>query len=780
MRSKLLTLLLLVICLSASAQLKLSGKVIDGEFKPVVFTSVLLLTNDSVFYKNELTDKEGRFVITVKPGEYILKLTILGKLLYRRQVHLTDNTDLGDLKVNTVNELNQVTVSGSKPIIEQDMDKLIFNVENSPLKKGYTGLDVLARTPKLQVNSDGAILLRNKTPSLYVNGRQIQLAGQDLASYLSGLNAEMIKSIEVQTIGSAETDASANGGVVNIILKKPAKGFTSNLTTSYTYRKGNTWSDYGGLNTNYGSDKWNFYSKISYGKDNDFGTYTNTKTFSTENGINDAAGSFTGDKRTIDLLGGIVFYPNSKNEFGAELYYNNGRGVYNTSEQLNVYDPELSSTSNNYRIEDFTNKAWYGTLNYTYKLDTLGSILKFIGDAGHNQNLSDNSTNTDYTFGDFPSSLTSYDINPTSDYFIAQADLTKKYHKGFLLRAGLKFSSVNRKNLLATTIIPDTLSTNDDQENFTNTEDISAGYITFSGKFDPKNSFRIGLRSEYTDFTADNLLNDQKVTQHYIDFFPRIYYGYTIATDKTLSLSFFRSIQRPSFRDLNPFITKENDYSYIEGNPDLKPQFTNSIDLSYQLAKQSVSFYANHTEDLIAGVYSNVGNVTYYKPTNFGKQSQYGFDYNYYSDITKWLYTNASLGAYYYTFENGQLHPSQYSFNSNIYARFKLAKTWSADLLNVFNSRFQNYVVSAAPQYRLDLSLQKDIFSGKGMLKLACNDIFNTQRDKSFSTYDDFTLDFYQKRRTQSFMLMFVYNLNSNHKIKNKSVDSNNDIKGRL
>jgi hypothetical protein len=778
MHLKLLTLFLLLICLSASAQLKLSGKVIDGESKPVVFTSIILLTNDSVFYKNELTDKEGRFAITVKPGEYIFKLTMLGKLLYRRQLHLTENTDLGDLRVNTVNELNQVTVSGSKPVIEQDMDKLIFNVENSPLKKGYTGLDVLARTPKLQVNSDGAILLRNKTPSLYVNGRQIQLAGQDLVSYLSGLNAEMIKSIEVQTIGSAETDASANGGVVNIILKKPAKGFTSNLTTSYTYRKGNTWSDYGGLNTNYGSDKWNFYSKISYGKDNDFGTYTNAKTFST--GINDAAGSFTGDKRTINLLGGIVFYPNSNNEFGAELYYNNGRGVYNTSEQLNVYDPGLSSTSNNYRIEDFTNKAWYGTLNYTYKLDTLGSILKFIGDAGHNQNLSDNSTNTDYTFGDFPSSLTRYDINPTSDYYIAQADLTQKYHKGFLLRAGLKFSSVNRKNLLATTIIPDSLSVNDDQENFTNTEDISAGYITFSGKFDPKNSFRIGLRSEYTDFTADNLLNDQKVTQHYIDFFPRIYYGYTIAADKTLSLSFFRSIQRPSFRDLNPFITKENDYSYIEGNPDLKPQFTNSIDLSYQLAKQSISFYANHTEDLIAGVYSNVGNVTYYKPTNFGKQSQYGFDYSYYSDIAKWLYTNASLGAYYYTFENGELHPSQYSFNSNIYARFKLAKTWSADLLNVFNSRFQNYVVSAAPQYRLDLSLQKDIFSGKGMLKLACNDVFNTQHDKNFSTYDDFTLDFYQKRRTQSFMLMFVYNLNSNHKIKNKSVDSNNDIKGRL
>lgn len=768
--------------LSASAQLQLTGRVSDDAAKPVAYATILLLTSDSVLLKNDLTNKEGRFSLTAKSGDYLLKISLLGKLLYRQPLHMAGNTDLGELKVNITNELGIVTVTGQKPVIQQDMDKLIFNVENSPLKKGYNGLDVLARTPRLQVNSGGAVVLRNKTPDIYINGRKLNLSGQDLASYLSSINAEMIKNIEIQTMGSAETDASANGGVVNINLKKTAKGFTSNLTTSYTYRKGNYWSDYAGINNNYGSDKWNFYSKLSYSKDNDFGTYTTAKHFFTGNGLNVADGSFTGNKRGINLLGGMVFYPGKKNEFGAEVYYNNAKGLYTTAEQLMVYDPGLVSISNNNRIEDFKNTVWYATANHTYKLDELGSILKFIGDIGRNRNQSDNSTDVDYTLGDQPYSLTRYDINPLSDYYTLQGDLTKKYKKaGWQLRTGLKFSSVNRDNKLRTTVVPyDSIVIASGQQDFTNRENIAAGYATLSGKLNAKNSFRVGLRTEYTDLDGEDKISGRDVAQHYIGFFPRFYYGYALAKDKTLSLAYSRSIQRPSFRDLNPFITKENDYSYITGNPNLKPQYTNSFDLSFQLPKQSISLYINKTNDLIAGVYSNEGNVTYYRPQNFGKQRQYGLDYNYYGDVTKWLYTNITVGTYYYTFDQGGLHPDQFSFTSNIYSRVKITKTWSADVLNVYNSRFQNYVVSAAPQYRMDLSIQKDILSGKGTVKLACTDVFNTQRDKSFSTYDDFTLNFYQKRRTQSFMIMFVYNLSTSQKIKNKSVDSGNDVRGRL
>ncbi|WP_222537830.1 outer membrane beta-barrel family protein [Pedobacter polysacchareus] len=781
MYSKILTGLFLLFSLTCAAQIKITGKLVDMESKPVSYASVLLLTGDSLLYQNELTTKEGDFMLIAKPGQYFIKLSIFGKQLYRKPIQLHQNLDLGVLQVNLNNELKTVHIVGQRPIVQMENDKLIFSVENSPLKSGYSGLDVLARAPRLQVNGDGAVLLRNKIPVIYVNGRQLYLAGRDLASYLSSLNAEMIQSIEIQAQASADADASAQGGVVNIILKKPIKGLSANITASYTYRKGNIWSDYLGLNTNYGSDKWNFYTKISYGKDKDFGTYHTTKLFSNQS-RNEADGLFNGDKRNVNLLGGVVFYPDSKNEFGVELYYNNGKGLYTTPESLTVYDPSLSSISSNQRSENFKNKVWYGALNYTYKLDSLGSTLKFILNAGHHENPSENSTNTDYVFGNLNSSLTVFNVNPLSDYYVGQGDLTKKYKNGFQLKTGLKMSSVNRDHQLNTSIYqaPEDLLSSYNEEKFTNKENIASVYSTLSGKISKKSNFNLGLRAEYTDFSGKDKINGTQVSKHYLNLFPRLYYGYTIAPKKTISISLARNIQRPSFRDLNPFVTKENDYSYLQGNPDLKPQFTNSLDISYQLPKQLFSFYMNHTENLIAGVYTNIGNITYYKPQNFGSQSRYGIDYSYFSNLTKWLYTNTTLGAYYYQFKNGHLQPSQYSFNSNIYTRFSMSKTWSADLLNVFNSRFQNYVVSAAPQYRLDFSLQKSILAGKAQLKFACNDVFNTQRDKNFSTYEDFSLDFYQKRRTRSFLFMLVYSFSTPQKIKNKAIEANQEIRGRL
>jgi hypothetical protein len=183
---------------------------------------------------------------------------------------------------------------------------------------------------------------------------------------------------------------------------------------------------------------------------------------------------------------------------------------------------------------------------------------------------------------------------------------------------------------------------------------------------------------------------------------------------------------------------------------------------------------------VIAGVYNNEDNVTYYKPVNFGRQQQLGADFSYRSDLTKWLYASISGAVYYYEFQKDQLNPSRLAFQSNFYTRFKLSKSWSADLTNTLNSRFQNYVVSVAPQYRMELVLQKNVWAEKGTVRFFWNDVWNTQRDKNFSTYQDFTLDFHQKRRTQSYMLMFIYNFKTKQGVKSKAVESNNDSRNRL
>jgi len=287
---------------AAFAQVKLSGKVVTIGGEPVSYATVHLLTPDSAIIKSDMTKEDGGFQLIIKPGKYTFQINQFGKLLYKKSLQLYNNTDMGVISVEIVNNLATVVIKGSKQLVKQEFDKLTFDVENSPLKSGYNGLEVLARAPKLQVNAAGEVLLRNATPMIMINGRKQNLSGEELANYLMGLNAEMIKSIEIQTLGSANIDASAKGGVINIILKKAPVGFSSTLTSSYTYRKGNYWSGYTGLNNNYGSDKWNFYSKIGYRKDNDYGSFITRKDFINTGGNNLATGDFTGIRNNMNLL----------------------------------------------------------------------------------------------------------------------------------------------------------------------------------------------------------------------------------------------------------------------------------------------------------------------------------------------------------------------------------------------------------------------------------------------------------------------------------------------
>lgn len=783
MHYKIFFSLLFLLPVTAFSQLKLSGKLIDADNTPLPFATVQLLKPDSSLVLSDLTKEDGSFILSAKSGPFIFRISRFGKTLYIKDLSLSQDTSLGIITVATMKGLAEVTVQARKPMLRQEYDKLIFSVENSPLKSGYNGLEVLARTPKLQVNALGELLLRNTAPVILINGRRLNLSGQELMTYLMGLNAEMIKSIEIQNTGSAGNDAASPGGVVNIVLKRAANGYKATLTSSYTYRRGNYWSGYTGINNNYGSDKWNFYSKLNYRKDNDYGTFITRKDFlNTQGGSNLATGAFTGRKKSAGLLAGLVFYPNKKVEFGAEIYYSNAKGLYNTPENLVVNAPQLYSVSDNYRSEDYKTDTWYTTLNYSYKTDTLGSAVKFIGDLGHNKNLTDNTTDTHYTYGSFADSRASYLVVPLSDYYTIQADWTQKLAKKWKFATGLKYGSVKRNNTLATTLgyPPNQTADPNGQEDFDNTEAITAGYFSFAGQINTRHQFKAGLRIERTGFTGANRINNTEVAQNYTGLFPSLYYGYTPADGKTLSVSYSRSLQRPSFRDLNPFVRKENDYSYILGNPNLKPQYTNSIDVSYQFHNHSISLYGNQTNDLIAGVYTNQENVTYYKPVNFGNQKQLGVDYSYAGDIAKWLYANISGGSYYYIFKQGELNPSRLAFTSSIYTRIKFLKTWSADVTNTLNSRFQSYVVDVAPQYRMDLIVQKNILAGKGTVKLFWNDVFNSQRDKNFSTYQNFTLDFYQKRITQSYTLMFIYNFSTHAKVNSKAVQSGNDARGRL
>src|SRR5690554_3068786 len=216
------------------SQNKITGQILDSENNPVEFATINLQTKDSILLKTEFSDANGKFEIEEKQGNYLLDISYLGNPPFTQEIELNNKIDLGIIKVENSITLQEIVIElKQKPIFNQEYDKFIFNVENSPLKQGYDGLEVLKRTPKLQVDSKGNVLLRNSSVLVLVNGRKMMMSGEELTNYLSNLNSENIKSIEIQNVGSADTDASNTGGVVNIVLKKVPAGFQSTLKTFY-------------------------------------------------------------------------------------------------------------------------------------------------------------------------------------------------------------------------------------------------------------------------------------------------------------------------------------------------------------------------------------------------------------------------------------------------------------------------------------------------------------------------------------------------------------------
>ncbi|MBK1439325.1 TonB-dependent receptor [Parapedobacter sp. ISTM3] len=769
---------------SIAQQATLKGKVLDQNGDAVEFAEIKLL-NDTTIMAHTLTEKDGSFALTAAGGELVLRIAFLGRELYAVTVDLDEIRDIGTITVDNTNVLETVTVERSRPVIEHDFDKLLFHVDRSPLADAMNGLEVLARTPRLQVNSAGELRLLNQAPLVMVNGRRLNLSGQDLTNYFRSLDPKRIARIEVQSVGSADTDAANSGGVVNIVLKGVPQGFTSTVSGSYTYRREDVMSGWGGISANYGSGKWNVYGKADYRDDNDYGDFRTEQVFPDLSTTNRSTGFFDGYRKNLTLQGGLVYYPSDKHELALEAYYNDMDGLYATSNELSTHTPGLSSISNNTPLEDFGTDLWYTAFNYLYRKDSLGSVIRFIAETGANNGNNLNTSNTVYTFGEeMQDNSFRFHALPATNYYTLQGDWSQRYQGNWQFTTGFKFGSVGRDNLLTTARLDNGawMPTPEGQEDFGNRENILAGYFTYSAKYGRAHSVRAGMRVENTYLRGENRMTGEEIRQHYTDFFPSLFYGYTLKDKSVLSATYSRRIQRPSFRDLNPFVRKDNDFSYIMGNPYLRPQYTQRFELAYKKGNHSLSVYANRTTDVMAGIYQSEGNVTYYRTVNFGKELMTGAEHSLYGDLRKWLYMNMSNGIYRNAFDYPDMDhvASRFTFYNNTYLRFTLPKKWYIDVNSSYNSGFQNYVTEAAYIYYLDLSVQKNLFADKGMLKLAMNDVFDTLRDKSFSTYRLFTHDFYQKRITRSFTLMFTYTFSNNIKTRNKAVTTDAERRGRL
>ncbi len=765
-----------------NAQVIVTGKVTDTQKEPIEFANVVLLNKGTdEIISGSVTDEKGCFTVkTDRNGDFDLQISFVGFEDYF--IGITESINLKTIILTSNNVLDEITIVGRKSIVERRADKLIFNVENSPVRSGFDGVEVLKRVPRVFIDGGDNILLQNKSTTVLVNGRRLNLTGDELTDYLKGIDARNIKRIETQINSSSEMDADVQGGVINFVLKKKQTGLFAQFK-AYQTQKGRHPNYYTSSNINYGTENWNVYSTLSFNKGEDSGIVESGTVFNSIDRQLHENGCFLENLKRYTFTVGTTYQPIEKHELGFELYTTYSDRINESSSEIELYENNVFLDKGSTNSPRAINTEYLNTsINYSIKMDTSGGKLSFIGDYARQDFKSAFNASTTYEKAFYDDISERSKTNASTDITSAQIDFNKSIDKIGDISSGIKITTTARENkTIGEESVNGTFQIADNRTNsYGFTENIYASYFSISQKIFDDINFKIGLRVENTVIEGINLLNNTPVSQRYLDYFPNLFISKEFRNKQFVSFSYNRKIDRPAFSNLNPYVVKINDFSYQIGNPDLKPQYTNNYDLSYSLRQHAFSVFFNQTSSLIAGIYYPEENALYYQSQNIGKSKTIGIDYSFGKNINKWWYLKlgGTLQNQNYILPNQKNHLNTVSFYMN--SDWDISDTWSVYLSAYYTSpRIYSYLM-VANYFASNFMIQKTFLQNKLKIRIYVDDIFNTVRDKNMGFYDDFIYDFYQKRNTQSFAIWALYTLDSKNKVRSKKNKSSNENRSRL
>ncbi|HNU15961.1 MAG TPA: outer membrane beta-barrel family protein [Chitinophagaceae bacterium] len=450
---------------------------------------------------------------------------------------------------------------------------------------------------------------------------------------------------------------------------------------------------------------------------------------------------------------------------------------------LSTTDIDNSGTTedNFLRVTFDAKQKWYNAaenLNYRIKLDTLGASLTFDADYSYYKNsrsedyiniLSDKVAvlNTKYLRNTQPVDISVYSF---------KSDYSGRAWRKYLLDFGIKSSYVVTNNLVAFDTlnaqvwVPDNTFTN----NFDYKENVNAVYGNLRREF-KKLSYQAGLRIENTNSDGLSETQNRRVKRSYVDFFPTVFIGYKISKTQSARISYGRRIDRPTYRNLNPFIFFLDQYTYYQGNSFLNPQYSNNFEFAYQVKQYNFSAGFSHTNSLMSFITSQNDS------SKVGIASHYNLDdrFNYFVSatlpiaITKWWSSFNNINANYTRiksyylgvfYDRGIYAVQAVSNNSfSIPKNIKLELNWLYVSPQVFGISRTNpyYVLSGG--IRFPLGKNKWDFRGNIV------DILNTDKGSGSTNFQNQHLNFQGRTRNSRVRLSLTYKFGSNNTRQSKS-----------
>ena len=740
---------LLTSAATAQSTATVSGTVTDNNNKPLAAVTVSLLqAKDSGLVKASISDAAGKFNIAVsKNGSYLLSYSLIGFENNFSPVLTVENGK--QVTVNAialspaVGKLQGVTVTSKKPMIEVKADKTIFNVEASINATGSNALELLQKSPGVQVDNNENISMKGKTGvRVYVDGKMMQLDTKDLAAYLKGINSNDIEAIEMISNPSAKYDASGNAGIINIRLKKNKK-FGTNGSATLGLVQGVTPKGNGSVNLNYRDKKVNVFGNVS----GNIGNYQNLLDLYRiqKDTLYDQHSKNINVNKSMNVKAGADYFIDNRNTIGIMATTSLGEYEFRSSSNTAIsYHPTGIYTKT---LKAFNNIPGTRTnsnfnLNYRYA-DTSGTEVNFDADyglfRGTGRSYQPNSyygSNNNLLYSIINRNSTPTDI----DIYTAKLDVEHKLGKG-KLGYGVKTSFVTTQNVFDfyndnASGIP--VKILDRSNSFTYKENVNAGYVNYQRQLSTKWSLQTGLRLEHTNSEGDltradgTVQADNNVKKDYVDLFPSAAVTWNINTKHALNLTFSRRIDRPTYQDLNPFENKLDELTYEKGNAFLRPQYTNSVELTHTfLSTINTTVGYSYVKDYATQVTDTTGNATFIQQKNLATQQIISFSIGSSLPIKKWWNGYANIWYNYQLFE-GTIGTHDLSLNIPSYGAyvqqtFTLGKDYTAEISSYFNGpSVWGATWKTKPQGGVDIGLQKQIFQKKATIKVSATDIFHT------------------------------------------------------
>ena len=797
------------------------GKVVDSKTNKGIDAATVQLIGqkfDSTAKKMKdaivatlITEKNGDFSLENLSmfGKYNLHISAVGYADYnepvafevkRPQSGAADNSqqdrsqqmlsmidkDLGNIKLNAseANLANVTVTAAAKPFFEMGVDRKIFNVDKNIVSTGQTATELMKQIPTLNVDIDGNVTLRNATPTLFVDGRPTTLT-------LDQIPADIIDRVELVTNPSAKYDASGgNAGILNIVLKKNKKtGYNGGIRMGVDSRgKINT-----GVDINVRQNKLNFFLSANYNQRKSKSTsVTDRNNFidpvstihQTSDAVNEGYFAF--------LRGGFDYFVDNRNTISVAANYN--RGQFNSTEsQLidSTINDVFATHSNRYTDTKRNFKNFGGQLSFKHNFTENGHDIT----ADFNYNSSNNDNTGNYTTYYFTPSNNSVKYPPLlqqtngsgfNKFVTIQSDYENQINEKNKIEAGVRTAIRNFENLSDqyfydyTTDQFELLPSISSKYKFT--DQVYAAYTTYSLKT-KKWNYQLGLRLESSNYDGNLIGKDSAFSVKYpVSLFPSAFITYKLTDKQDFQVNYSRRINRPNFFQLLPFIDNSDPLNISIGNPNLKPEFTNSFEVNYNYAYKKganflVSAYYKRTSNLITNfIYRDVNpdttinkndSVYYTTFVNADNSRSFGMEFTNKITLVKiWDLTlnvnvfNASITG---SDAQNNISNEKWSWFAKINNNFKLPKGFSIQLSGDYQARtvlpassgsggrgggggfFGGSITSAQgyidPRYSLDAAIKKDWSwkNGKTLsITLSMNDFLRTQVYKTYSESDYF------------------------------------------